>query len=95
MTAGRVLGKVLATKPDKYADVPVFKAAAPGGRVGGVPGGLQLSQQWGWKVGLEKWAQNEEKRKQLFEWALQKAETAAKAPSPLDPIHETPQQVQQ
>ena len=87
VTLGRFFGKLIATDADTYADVPVCKAAAAvnGG------GGLQLSQQWGWKVGLEKWAQNEEKRKELFEWALGRAETAAKVPSPLDAVLNTPQ----
>jgi len=37
-----------------------------------------MSGMWGWKVGLEKWAQDEKKRKELFEWSLQRAQTAAK-----------------
>ena len=43
-----------------------------------------MSQQWGWRVGLEKWAEDEEKRRGLFEWALRRAEMAAKVPPPVE-----------
>jgi hypothetical protein len=44
---------------------------------------------------LEEWAQNEEKRRGLFEWALRRAEMAAKAPSPMDAVDNiTPEQPQ-
>ena len=49
-------------------------------------GGLKLSQQWGWNVQLEKWAQDEGKRKELFEWALNRAEMAAKVPTPEESV---------
>lgn len=67
---GRFYSSFFATDPDKYADVPVANAVA--GR-----GGLITTDSWGWKRRLEVWAENQEKRKWLFEWALQKAQTAA------------------
>ena len=67
---GRFAAKFIAADPDTYADVPVSKAVSGGG-------GLVLSQHWGWKVGLEKWAEDETKRKWLFEWALQRAQKTA------------------
>lgn len=57
-------------------------------------GGLELSQQWGWKVRLERWAEDEEKRRALFEWALRRAEMAAKVPSPLEAITDISQPTQ-
>lgn len=77
----------MASDPDEYASVPVSKAVATSST-----GGLFLSQHYGWKVGLEKWAKDETKRKELFEWALQRAQTAAKQrpPEPAgDKIKET------
>ena len=71
VSMGRFFGAIVAANADSYADVPVSKAVTGGG-------GLMTSGAYGWKVGLETWAQNEAKRKQLFEWALQKAQTAAK-----------------
>lgn len=82
MTFSRFFARFIATDADKYADVPVAKAAFPGN----LGGGLKLSQQWGWKVGLERWARDEMKRKDLFEWALKRAETAAKVPPPLEAV---------
>jgi len=82
VTLSRIFARFIATDADKYADVPVSKAAFPGN----LGGGLKLSQQWGWNVGLEKWAQDERKRKQLFEWALRRAVTAAKVPPPLEAV---------
>jgi hypothetical protein len=70
ITLGRIFGYWFGLESDVYADVPVAKAVTLGG-------GLKLTQQWGWKVGLEKWAQDPEKRKALFEWALKRAQTAA------------------
>ena len=35
-------------------------------------------------MGLEKWAEDEEKRRGLFEWALRRAEMAAKVPLPTE-----------
>jgi hypothetical protein len=71
VTIGRFFGATIGQDPDTYADIPVRKAQTGGG-------GLQMTGMWGWKVGLEKWAQDEQKRKQLFEWSLQRAQTAAK-----------------
>jgi len=73
VTIGRIFGKFFATDPDRFCDVPVAKAVSKDNK-----GGLQLSGYWGGNVALEKWAQDEEKRKQLFEWALQRAQTAAR-----------------
>jgi hypothetical protein len=70
VTLGRIAARVLAVDPDTYSDVPVAKALTGGG-------GLQLTQQWGWKVSLEKWAEDAVKRKTLFDWALKRAQTAA------------------
>jgi len=61
---------MLAADPDSYADVPVSKALTTGG-------GLQMTQQWGWNVSLESWAQDAGKRSALFDWCLQRAENAA------------------
>ena len=33
---------------------------------------------WGWNVALEKWAQDDNKRKALFDWSLQRAQAAAR-----------------
>ena len=82
MSISRFFGKFIARNADVYADVPVAKAAFPGN--GG--GGLKMSQQWGWNVQLEKWAQDEGKRKELFEWALNRAEMAAKVPPPEESV---------
>jgi hypothetical protein len=71
VSIGRFFAKFIATDPDTYADVPVSKAVTGGS-------GLFLSQQWGWQVGLEKWAEDATKRKELFEWAIQRAQKAAK-----------------
>ena len=68
---GRFVGYNFGTDPDYYADVPVRKATTGGG-------GLQLSGMWGWKVKLEEWAQDSDKRKWLFDWSLQRAQAAAK-----------------
>lgn len=73
-SVGRFYGSLFATSPDTYADVPVSKALTG-------EGGLIMTGIWGWKVGLEKWAQDETKRKALFEWSLQRAQTAAKQDS--------------
>lgn len=70
VSIGRFFSRFIATDPDLYADVPVSKAVTGGG-------GLFLSQQWGWRVGLEKWAEDETRRKALFNWALKRAQTAA------------------
>ena len=73
VTIGRIFGKFFATDPDRFCDVPVAKAVSKDNK-----GGLQLSGYWGGNVALEKWAQDEEKRKQLFEWALRRAQAAAR-----------------
>jgi len=70
-TLGRFYASFFATDPDKFADVPVAKAVTAGG-------GLITTSSWGWKRSLEKWAEDSEKRKSLFEWALRRAQTAAK-----------------
>jgi len=67
---------ILGKSPYQYADVPVCKAITTANQ-----GGLQLSGMTGWKVGLEKWAQNAENRKKLFEWSLKRAQEAAKMDS--------------
>jgi hypothetical protein len=74
VSLGRFYGSLFAASPDTYADVPVSKAIAGGG-------GLIMTGVWGWKVRLEEWAQDETKRKSLFEWSLQRAQTAAKESS--------------
>ena len=57
---------------DSYADVPVCKAITSAG------GGLSMTGVWGWNVPLEKWAQDDKKRKDLFDWSLQRAQMAAR-----------------
>ena len=76
VSLGRFAGKFFAVEPDTYADVPVAKAVTGGN-------GFQMTQQWGWNIGLEKWAEDAEKRKALFEWALKRAQVAAKQPQDL------------
>ena len=78
ITLSRFFGHLIGTDPDEFADVPVAKAASGGG-------GLVMTSAWGWKVGLEKWAQDEQKRKALFEWSLQRAQAAAKQGSSPNP----------
>ena len=79
VTIGRMFGEMIGQDADKYADVPVRKALTGGG-------GLQMTGMWGWKVGLEKWAQDETKRKALFDWSLQRAQTAARQQQPPPPL---------
>jgi hypothetical protein len=81
---GEFAKQIIAADADDYCDVPVSKAIASS-----TSGGFFTSQQYGWRVPLEKWAQNENKRKTLFEWALQRAQTAAKTKPPEDKIVET------
>ena len=67
---------ILGKSPYQYAEVPVCKAITRANQ-----GGLQLSGMTGWNVGLEKWAQNAENRKKLFDWSLKCAQEAAKVDS--------------
>ena len=62
---------IAAADPDDYAEIPVATALKGGG-------GLQLTQNWGSKVTLESWAKDKVKTKGLFDWALNRAQTAAK-----------------
>ena len=71
VTLGGLAGKLFFTEPDAYSDVPVAKAVSG-------QGGLSLTGSWGWKIGLEKWAMDPEKRRTLFEWSLNRARMAAK-----------------
>jgi hypothetical protein len=72
VTLGRTFGALVGTDADSYADIPVCKAISSGG------GGLSMTGVWGWNVALEKWAQDDNKRKALFDWSLQRAQAAAR-----------------
>jgi hypothetical protein len=80
---GSWVNGVFGAYPDDYANVPVAKALATS-----ATGGLFLSEYHGLPLPLEKWAQNPENRKQLFEWALQRAQTAARTNPPENKVTE-------
>lgn len=85
---GGIASFVFGADADHYADVPVSKALATS-----TSGGLFLSQNWGWNMKLSKWAQDPQNTRKLFDWALERAQTAVKTKIPIEKIKEIQQEM--